>query len=151
MAHRHGDVRVVGVVRALGVDPVIVVAVVPGVDLAVARVGDGTHPGDFGVLDVETPGSVGVAGALLGLEEARVAVGLAHGAGVVEAAHALQRSESVVEGAVLLHEDDDVFGVLKGGAGLGFDGEGALDGFGDDARHGRAACEKSCCFEEVAP
>src|SRR6185312_5837735 len=114
-AHGDGHAGVVRIAGALGVDPGVVVAEVPGVDLAVADVGDGTHPRNFGVLNVETPRGEGVAGCA-GLEEDRVAVRLANGARVVEAANPLQGPESMVEGSVLLHKDDDVLGVGPRGA-----------------------------------
>jgi hypothetical protein len=54
--------------------------------------------------------AVGIDG--VGLAEDRAAVRPARG-GIVEAAHAAQRAEIVVEGAVLLHQDDDVVDVAE--------------------------------------
>ena len=41
-----------------------------------------------------------------------------HRAGIGEAAYASHRAEVVVEGAVLLHQDDDVLDVLDGASGV---------------------------------
>jgi hypothetical protein len=100
-----------------------------------------SHPGDLGVFDIQPPGRVRLAGRV-GLNEDGVAVGQAQGPGIIEAAHAAQGAEGVVEGAVLLHEDDDVLGVKEGGAGLGLNGVGALNGFRDQAGGARDQCGK---------
>ncbi len=48
---------------------------------------------------------------------------------VTEAAHALERAEIMVEGAVFLHQDHDVLDVADGArCVIGRDGKGALDG-----------------------
>ena len=50
-----------------------------------------------------------------------------------------ERAESVIERAVLLHEDDDVFGVEIAAAGGGFDGQRPHDRFWTAAQHARGA------------
>ena len=61
----------------------------------------------------------------------RFAAGQCHRAGVAEAPDTLQRPEVMIEGTVLLHEDDDVFDVLDGSAAARRgDGCGAVDGAG---------------------
>ncbi|MCO4699117.1 hypothetical protein LRR80_05209 [Streptomyces sp. RO-S4] len=76
----------------------------------------------------------------------RFAVAEADRAGVAEAADASQGAEVVVEGAVLLHEDDDVLDVLdRPGAVVRRQGGGALDagGQGAEGRGGTRELEKA--------
>ena len=63
--------------------------------------------------------------------------GQLHRARVGEAAHAAHRAEVVVEGSVLLHEDDDVLDVVdRPGAVVGGDGEGPAEIERRCRRHG---------------
>ena len=61
---------------------------------------------------------------LCGLTEDRVAVGEDQRLPVVEAPHAVQRAEVVVEAAVLLHQDDDVLDVVDASVPVWFCGVG---------------------------
>ena len=79
-----------------------------------------TEPSGVRIFDVEPEGGVAFA-ARVGLNPDGVAVGKGDGAGIVVAANAMQGAEGVVEGAILLHEDDDVLGIQKGAAGRGVD------------------------------
>lgn len=131
----HGDY-----ILLLG-DPLVVVAVVPGeVTAAPAVVGTGLEfCGVFGI-EVEGQDVLGIrvkATVLIavcfdggyGLIPDRLTVGLELGAGIIESANSAERAEVVVEGTILLHEDDDVLDVLNGsGSAIGGDGEGARDG-----------------------
>ena len=59
---------------------------------------------------------------------------------IAETAHAAQRAEIVVEGPVLLHQDDDVPDVLNGpGRDLCFDGKRAADHRGQHGKGTRCA------------
>ncbi len=96
--------------RGLGRHPVVVFRVVPGAVRgapAMVEVGHALGAGDAGV-EVERQL---VAAARRLLEDA-VAVAQQERGAVVEAAHALQRAEVVVEGAVFLHENHNM---LDGG------------------------------------
>lgn len=84
--------------------------------------------------------------AVLLLVPDRFAVAEGDRAGVAEAADASQGAEVVVEGAVLLHEDDDVLDVLdRPGAVVRRQGGGALDagGQGAEGRGGPRELEKA--------
>ncbi|KAG1385210.1 hypothetical protein G6F60_014922 [Rhizopus arrhizus] len=63
---------------------------------------------------------------------------------VSEPAHALERAEVMVEGAVLLHQDDDVFNILDGASDVvGGDGQRAADaGRERGQRGGGKACAR---------
>ncbi len=64
----------------------------------------------------------------IGLIPHRLARGQQDGAGIAKAAHAAQCAEVVIERAVFLHQDDDVFYVLNGsGAVVGRDAQGTRD------------------------
>ena len=76
------------------------------------------------------------------LVEDRLAAGQRGRARVAEAADAAQGAEVVVEGAVLLHQDDDVLDVLeRPGPGGGRDRGGSGDAAGEHGRGGGGAGE----------
>ena len=70
--------------------------------------------------------------AAVGLIPDGIAGGQGNGAGVAEAADAAERTEVVIERAVLLHHEDDVFDVIDGaGAVVGWNTERAGDAGGE--------------------
>lgn len=75
----------------------------------------------------------------VGLVEDRLAVVLENRPRVAEAPHTLHRPEVLVEGPVLLHEDDDVFDVLdRAGADLCLNGGGSRNALVQHRRCGGA-------------
>ena len=56
--------------------------------------------------------NIAARGQRIGLAEDRTSVGLLRG-GIVKAAHARQRAEIMIEGAVLLHHDDEMIDVAE--------------------------------------
>ena len=77
------------------------------------------------------------ADAVAGLRQ-HVAAGRGRGMRIGEAAHAGQRAEIVIEGAVLLHQDDDVAHVPdRAAAAIGLDRQRALDGVREVLEMGR--------------
>ena len=130
------DVRAVqvahGPVRALGRDPVVHLAAVPGlvlrrpavVERAVAlgeRLAAGSPPPGAGVAELPRV----LPARAVGLVEDAVAAGQLDRGAVAEAAHPLQRAEVVVEGAVFLHQDHDVLHVGDGAGARGLRARGA--------------------------
>ena len=74
-----------------------------------------------------------------------------NGEAVAEAAHAGQAAEIVVERAVLLHEDHDVFDVAqRAAAPVGFDRQRPSDGRGKQAQRAGCARERGAGAQEVA-
>jgi len=129
IAQGEGHMGVFGVAVAFDIQPLIVFAVVAGVDLVGPGVREGVHPGRLCVFYIQAEWSIGVS-FCVGLQPDLVTVGQVDGARVVVTADAAQGAEAMVEGAVLLHEDDDMFGVEPGAAFGGVDRQGALDGSG---------------------
>ncbi len=125
VAHCDRHVRVLLVARALRLNPVVVAAAVPCIHLAVSRMRNGTHPGNTRVLDIQPPWSIGLSRSVP-LQKNRGAVGLPQRPRIVEAAHPLQSSKDVIEGAILLHQDDDVLRIQVGRAGIRSNGIGLL-------------------------
>jgi len=70
------------------------------------------------------------------------------GTRIVEAAHAAQGSVSVVEGAVLLHQDHDVLRVEKGASWHGLDRKCLLHRLGNGTP---GSGQQSHLFEKIAP
>jgi hypothetical protein len=94
---------------------------------------------EIGFLGVERQGGAVGAG---GLVEHRLAGGQRGRPGIGETAHAVQRAEVMVEGAVLLHQDYHVLHVRDGAGGVvGRDRQGLADAGGQGAR-GHAGGEK---------
>ena len=54
------------------------------------------------------------------------------GPGIVVATDAAERAQGVIEGAVLLHQDHDMFSVVPGAAFRRGDGQGAKDRLGQE-------------------
>ena len=82
-----------------------------------------------------TPGTVG-------LMKHGFAGGQAHGTGIAESAHALQRAEVVIEGSILLHQHDDVLDVRnRPGLVVRGNGQGFRDALGN-RRSERAGAEQ---------
>ena len=74
-----------------------------------------------------------------------------NGEAVAEAAHAGQAAEIMVERAVLLHEDHDVFDVAqRAAAPVGFDRQRPSDGRGKQAERAGGARERGAGAQEVA-
>jgi hypothetical protein len=70
-----------------------------------------------------------------------------HRVRIAEPAHAAHRAEVVIEGAVLLHEDHDMFDVAnRSGAVVAFDRRGAGNARGEDGGRGGSGAE----LEEAA-
>ena len=113
-------------VRALRLEPSIMMAVVPGVHLAVASVRDRSHPGNASVVNIQSPGCIGISGGV-GLHEDGVAVGKANRPRVIESTNALQSPKRVIEGSILLHQDDYVFSVEISGSLLRLDSKCSLN------------------------
>ena len=121
--------------RALGRDPLVVAAVVPGLVRGVPVVGEVLEELQAEVLAVGWNGSS--VRPCVRLVQDRLAARQRHRPRVAEAAHAAQGAEVVVEGAVLLHQDDDVLDVLeRAGAAGGGDRGGVGDAGGQDGRGG---------------
>ena len=77
--------------------------------------------------------------AAAGLIPDGIAGGEGDGAGVAEAADAAEGAEVVIEGAVLLHHEDDVLDIVDAaGAIVGGDGQRTRDAGGE--RRGDGAC-----------
>ncbi len=113
VAHAEGAFFAVGV--AVGFEPVIHSAVVPRGVLRTPRVAGAGDLLGVGFFRVEVEGKEVAVGAVgVGLIEDGFAVSESHGGGVVETADAGEGAEVVVEGAVLLHQQDDVFDVVNG-------------------------------------
>jgi hypothetical protein len=113
---------------ALGRDPAVIVAVVPGVVLVrpvvrhVVRELEAQERRRW----VERQQRAGA----VRLLEHRVAGGQGHRARIAEAADAAQRTEIMVERPILLHQDDDVLHVLdRARHDIRLDRQGAPDGF----------------------
>jgi hypothetical protein len=106
--------------------PVIVPPFVPRERLIAPAMRERTHPRCFRVLDVQAKWPVRFAFPIR-LEPDRVSIRQGHRPGIIEAAHPAQGSVGMIEGPVLLHEDDNVLSVEKGAANRGFDGQRALD------------------------
>ena len=122
---------------------------VPGIDLAIAGMGKRSHPRDPGVTDVQPPGTIGVSRSV-GLHENRVAVREPKRARVVKSANSAKGAEGMIERAVFLHQDHDVFGIEVSRAGCRLDRVGPLDRFGDQAGNGGdAGCHRGE-LEEIA-
>jgi hypothetical protein len=121
---RRGGVIALG--GALGRQPPVIPAAVAGVGLVGPAVWQRPHPGDLRSVDVEAERQVALAGGV-GLRPDRQAVGQRDRPRVVEPADTAERAERVVERAVLLHENDDVFCVEDGAARRRLDGRGASD------------------------
>ena len=103
--------------RALGGDPAVVLALVPG--------GVGAGPVVRQVLDegeaevrLVRPERQGVALRAAGLMEHRLARREGRGARIGEAAHPVQRPEIMIESPVLLHQDHDVLDIGDGAGGV---------------------------------
>jgi hypothetical protein len=78
--------------------------------------------------------------AAVGLIPDGVSVGEGDGARVAEAANATKSSEVVIEGAVLLHHEDDVFDIVDGaGAVVGGNRQRASDARGEGSGDGACA------------
>src|ERR1700721_3111978 len=123
-------------------------ALVPGVHLAVTGVGDGSHPGRTRVPDIEPPGSIGVT-RCVGLYEDGVSVGQLKGSRIIESSNPLKRPQRVVEGPVLLHQNDDVFSVQIGRARLRLNGVCQLDRLWNKTGRTGSARQHGSKLEEV--
>jgi uncharacterized protein YdeI (BOF family) len=78
--------------------------------------------------------------AAVGLVPDGVAGGESDGAGVAEAADAAESAEVMIEGAILLHHENDVFDVVDGtGAVVGGDTESTSDAGGEGSGGGSGA------------
>src|SRR6202042_3092483 len=75
---------------------------------------------------------------------------------IVEAAHTAQRSQIMIERAILLHQNDDVLHILdRAGDDFRFDGQGALNGLRERGAERRGAqgfenCTAVCCWHLIA-
>ncbi len=134
VAEGQGQGRILPFAGALYVQPAVVLASVGGVHLVRPAVRQRSHPGRFRFLDVEPKGHVLLPGGVR-LHPHRIAVGKLDRAGIVEAAHAPQRSEGMIEGAVLLHQNDDVLGVEKAGTLFRLDCQRTPNRRGNSAEH----------------
>ena len=78
----------------------------------------------------------------------RLTVGQQYWPGIAETADAAHGAEVVVEGAVLLHQDDDVLHVADGtGAAVRRDRQGLANAGGQHGRSSRGGCHA----KEIAP
>src|SRR5271154_5759571 len=124
-------------------------AFVPGIDLAIAGMGKRSHPRDPGVTDIQPPGTIRVARSV-GLHENRVAVCEPNRTRVVKSANSAKGAESMIERAVFLHQDHDVFGIEVSRAGCRLDRAGPLDRFGNQAGNAGDAGGDCGELEEIA-
>src|SRR5581483_3194978 len=148
VAHGDGHAGAVGMTRGLRVQPAVVVAAVARVVLIGPVVRQAAEPGDTGLANVEPKRRVGLS-RRAGLEPDRIAVGQRHRARIVETAHAAQRSQRMVEGAILLHENHDVLRVEIAAAGWRLDGRSAANGGEKRGRETSAAGKSRGLSEEL--
>ena len=90
---------------------------------------EGMHPGRRCIFYIQPEGSVS-SSFCIALKPDLIFIGQVDGPGIVVTADPTQGAEAMVKGAVLLHQDDDMFGIKPGTAFGGVDGQGALDGSG---------------------
>jgi hypothetical protein len=100
------------------------------------------------LFDVEPKGNVLFSGRVR-LDPNRVAIGKLNRAGIVEAAHTLQRSECMIERAILLHQNHNVLGIEKTGTLLRFDRERALNRVGETTDHACGTCQTGRTLQEL--
>src|SRR6185437_11897239 len=80
---------------------------IPRIYLALPGMWKSTHPGCLRVFNVKPKRSVGFT-CFVALQPDRITVRLSNGARIIESSHTSQRSETMIERTVLLHQDDDM-------------------------------------------
>lgn len=120
----------------LGVEPTIVTPHIPGIHLITPAMGQSTLPGDITALHVERKGGKGLT-LIIGLKPDRMAIRLADGPGIIEAAYPLQHAEGMIKAAVLLHQENNMFRIVECSARVGIYGQCPLQG-------GRKGRPKGC-------
>jgi hypothetical protein len=80
-----------------------------------------------------------------------IAVGKRNGPRVIEAAHAAECAECVIEGTIFLHKDDDVFGIQKRASLIWLDRQSFFDGIKRKPMHAGCASEQSSLLQELSP
>ena len=140
---RHGDRPLVG-------HPTIVVPLVPGGMRGCPVVGEILKE-----LQAEI-GSGGMKGQsmtaiTIGLVPDRLAGRLKGGSGIGKAADTIQRAEVMIEGTVLLHQDDDVLGIHVGRTRFRLDGQRPLDRLGNQTGYSRRSRQHCRNLKKIPP
>src|SRR6202044_3868759 len=114
---------------ALSRYPAVIVAVVPGIVLVRPVMRQVAHK--LGSQERLLPAKRQDRARAIWLLKHRIARGQSYRTRIAEATHTAQRAQIVIEGSILLHEDDDVFHVLdRSGHDLWRDRHGTLYGCG---------------------
>ena len=149
IAHGQRKVCIFPGAGALRIQPAIMSPFVPGIHLALARVRQRPHPRHARVLYVQPPRSIRGARAIR-LNEHRVAIRQPQRTRVVEAADPLQRPQRMVERAILLHQNHNVFGIRPGRPRLGSNRMRPANGIRKKASRPGSSGEHSSQLQEIA-
>ena len=90
-------------------------AIVAGIHLVGPGMRQRTHPGSFGIFDIQVERRISFAFGV-GLQPYFVFVWQINSARIIITTYTLKRTVSMVERAVFLHQDNDVFGIQVGAA-----------------------------------
>src|SRR5262249_9212179 len=99
---------------------------VPGIYLVGPGMWKRTYPGCFRIFYIEAEGRISFP-RCIALQPYGIIVRKPDGPGIIESAYALQGSETMIERAVFLHEDNDMLCIEPGASRRRIDGKRSLD------------------------